>query len=206
MADTWRYVQAVSWAAVREFTVTEDHLKLLRHACLYSDYGEGYGAPAINPKRPYGNSDVERDIAEILDAPDSDWEWDEDDEYLDLTTEAREHFTRLHVETMLVLHIALGAARDPLRAPPPPAALPAQQPEEPTAPPQKARQAHRSHLPMTTIPASQLPSWRAASHPPAATAPAQPTTAVPAASRHRPVADGHLMTDPTRGRRPASRR
>lgn len=81
-------------------------------ACLsYWDYGEGYGAPAINPKKPYGNSDVERDIAEILDAPDSDWEWDEDDEYLDLTPGAREHFTRLHVETMIVLHIVL-AARD----------------------------------------------------------------------------------------------
>ena len=111
MADTRRYVEAVSWAAVSEFTVTEDHLKLLRHVYLYWDYGEGYGAPAINPKKPYGNSDVERDIAEILDAPDSDWEWDEDDEYLDLTPEARERFTRLHVETMIVLHIVLAAGQ-----------------------------------------------------------------------------------------------
>ena len=74
MADTRRYVEAISWAAVSEFTVTEDHLELLRHVHLYWDYGEGYGAPAIDPKRPYGNSDVERDIAEILEAPDSDWE------------------------------------------------------------------------------------------------------------------------------------
>jgi hypothetical protein len=28
VADTWPYVEAVSWAAVTEFTVTEDHLKL----------------------------------------------------------------------------------------------------------------------------------------------------------------------------------
>jgi hypothetical protein len=28
MADTRRYVEAVNWAAVREFTVTEDHLEL----------------------------------------------------------------------------------------------------------------------------------------------------------------------------------
>jgi hypothetical protein len=68
MADTWRYVQAVNWATLREFTVTEDHLKLLRHTHLYWDYGEGYGAPAINPKRPCGDSYVERSIAEILDA------------------------------------------------------------------------------------------------------------------------------------------
>ena len=109
MADTRRYVEAVNWAAVREFTVTEDHLELLRHVYLYWDYGEGCGAPAINPKRPYGNSDVERDIAAILDAPDSDWDQVEDDEYPDLTPEARERFTRLHVETMIVLHITLAA-------------------------------------------------------------------------------------------------
>ena len=109
MADTWRYVQAVNWATLREFTVTEDHLKLLRHTHLYWDYGEGYGAPAINPKRPYRDSYIERSIAEILDAPDSDWEWDEEGDYLDLTPEAREHFTRLHVETMIVLHIVVAA-------------------------------------------------------------------------------------------------
>ena len=103
------YVEAVSWAALTEFTVTEDHLKLLRHIHLYWDYGEGYGAPAINPKRPYVDSYVERSIAEILDAPDGDWEWDEEGEFLDLTPEAREHFTRLHVETMIVLHVTLAA-------------------------------------------------------------------------------------------------
>jgi hypothetical protein len=108
MADTRRYVEAVSWAAVREFTVTEEHLKLLRHIHLYWDYGEGYGAPAVNPKRPYGSSDVERDIAEILEAPDSDWEL-VDGEVLYPTPEAQERFTRLHVETMLVLHVTLAA-------------------------------------------------------------------------------------------------
>jgi len=111
MADTRRYVEAVNGAALTEFTVTENHLKLLQHVYLYWDCGEGYGAPAIDPKKPYGNSDIEQDIAEILDAPDSDWEWDEQDEYPDLTPETREHFTRLHVETMIVLHIVL-AARD----------------------------------------------------------------------------------------------
>ncbi len=109
MADTRRYVEAVSWAAISEFTVTENHLKLLRHARLHWDYGEGYGAPAIDPKRPYGNSDVELDIAEILDAPDSDWEL-VPGEVLYPTTEARERLTQLHVETMLVLHIMLAAS------------------------------------------------------------------------------------------------
>jgi hypothetical protein len=107
MADTRGNLEAVL-AAAGEFTVTEDHLRLLRHARLYWDYGEGYGAPAINPKRPYGNSYVERDIAEILEAPDSDWEW-QDGEKAYLTAEAEERFTRLHEETLIVLHIALTA-------------------------------------------------------------------------------------------------
>jgi hypothetical protein len=34
---------------------------------------------------------------------------DEEGDYLDLTPEAREHFTRLHVETMIVLHIVVAA-------------------------------------------------------------------------------------------------
>lgn len=56
MADTYRYVEAVNWTALKDFTVTEEHLKLPRHVHLYWDYGEGYGAPAINPKRPYGGT------------------------------------------------------------------------------------------------------------------------------------------------------
>lgn len=110
MADTRRHVEAVNWAALADFTVTEEHLKLLQHVYLDWIYGEGYGAPAINSKRPYGDSYVERSIAEILDAPDGDWVW-EDGIKAYPTPEAEERFTRLHVETMIVLHIVL-AARD----------------------------------------------------------------------------------------------
>lgn len=47
------------------FTVTDDHLKLLRRASVgWSDCE--FGAPEIDPKRPYGNSNVLGDIAEIL--------------------------------------------------------------------------------------------------------------------------------------------
>src|SRR5215471_7021054 len=73
MVEPWRLFDSIS--RVREFTVTEGHLRLLRHVWVDWDQGEGYGAPGISPKKPYGNSDVERDIAEILEAPDSDWEW-----------------------------------------------------------------------------------------------------------------------------------
>jgi hypothetical protein len=46
MIDTERLFDSLNQAG--EFTVTEDHLKLLRHLCdggLYWEPGEGYGAP-----------------------------------------------------------------------------------------------------------------------------------------------------------------
>lgn len=46
-------------------TITEDQVKLLNRMQVMWIDGE-YGAPAINPKRPYGNSAVESDICEIL--------------------------------------------------------------------------------------------------------------------------------------------
>lgn len=55
----------MAWDSPLRFTLTEDHIKLLRRAIVRWDDG----APAIDTKRPYGNSDVERDIAEILDHP-----------------------------------------------------------------------------------------------------------------------------------------
>jgi hypothetical protein len=87
--------------------VTEDHLKLHRHAWVDSwNPGEGYDSPGINPKKPYGNSYVERDIADIVDAPDEDWIY-EGGHKAHVTPEAEERFTRLHVETMVALQIVL---------------------------------------------------------------------------------------------------
>ena len=47
------------------FTLTADHLKLMRRFCIGWQTDE-FGAPEVDPKRPYGNSSVEYDIAEIL--------------------------------------------------------------------------------------------------------------------------------------------
>ncbi len=44
IAGTRRYIEAVNRAAARDFTVTRDHLVLLRHVYLYRDYGDGDGA------------------------------------------------------------------------------------------------------------------------------------------------------------------
>jgi len=47
------------------FELTENHIKLLKR--MYVGWQDcETGAPEINPKRPYGNSSVASDIAEIL--------------------------------------------------------------------------------------------------------------------------------------------
>jgi hypothetical protein len=48
-----------------EFELTEDHIKLLQR--MYVTWYDGeFGAPGIDCKRPYGNSDVYRDMNKIL--------------------------------------------------------------------------------------------------------------------------------------------
>jgi hypothetical protein len=53
-------------ATLEVFTLTEAHLKLLKRANVGWQDCET-GAPEIDPKRPYGNSSVYLDVAEILD-------------------------------------------------------------------------------------------------------------------------------------------
>jgi hypothetical protein len=105
MIDTERLFDELN--RTTEFTVTDDHLKLLRHICeLYWDPGEGYGAPFIGPKKPYGNSNVPQDVAEIVGAPDSDWERDQWDDARLLRADAEDRYLRLHVEAGMALKIA----------------------------------------------------------------------------------------------------
>ncbi len=64
----------------KHFRLTEAHLKLLRAARVDWD-GTEFGAPSIDCKRPYGNSDVYRDIGKILglqpEAPDGEFSIDQ---------------------------------------------------------------------------------------------------------------------------------
>lgn len=86
------------------FVVTDDHLKLLQHAYVGWEDCE-FGAPAIDCKRPYGNSSVYLDIAEILGIePEGD-----DDGYgeRDFTRDQKDAMRKFHVETQTVLQIAL---------------------------------------------------------------------------------------------------
>jgi hypothetical protein len=80
-----------------QFEITEDHIKLLRAAEVRWEDCET-GAPAIDCKRPYGNSWVWGDVAEILG-------WPIDDE--GLTDEQEDEARRLHQETETVLEIVL---------------------------------------------------------------------------------------------------
>jgi hypothetical protein len=52
---------------VSRFTVTDEHLRLLRRARISWEEAE-FGAPGINSKRPYGNSNVFADMGQHLEA------------------------------------------------------------------------------------------------------------------------------------------
>ena len=54
--------------AATEFVLTRDHITLLRHANVTWSPQE-WGGPQIDPKRPFGNGDLWKDVARILDWP-----------------------------------------------------------------------------------------------------------------------------------------
>jgi len=81
---------------VKEFEIKQEHITLLQHAYIgWNDCD--YGAPSIDPKRPYGNSCVEENIAEILG-------WTVGEE---LSEEQRELAYKLHQETKTALQICI---------------------------------------------------------------------------------------------------
>jgi hypothetical protein len=81
------------------FTVTEQHLALLKRANVRWEDCE-FGAPAIDCKRPYGDSDVLLDMSEILDL-------DITDKDGDRIPAVEAELTRIHKETGTALQIAL---------------------------------------------------------------------------------------------------
>jgi hypothetical protein len=101
MTDAETYYRKIR--NVTEFTVTEEHLKLLRRANVGWEDCE-FGAPAIDCKRPYGNSDVVADIGEILGYGEEYWQDPLTGEYNETIAN---NFAQLHAETGIVLQIAL---------------------------------------------------------------------------------------------------
>lgn len=86
------------------FTLTMNHLKLLSKAYVSWNDCE-YGAPEINPKRPYGNSDVESDIVRILGWAEETDKCPHCGEYLN--EDMLERAANIHRETQLALEIIL---------------------------------------------------------------------------------------------------
>lgn len=86
---------------ITEFEMKEEHLKLLQ--TMYVSWENGYdGAPAIDIKRPYGNSSVVYDVYEILHG--RRWDYDEDDE---MPESVYEEMLQWHIETQYALQIVL---------------------------------------------------------------------------------------------------
>jgi|CXWL01.1.fsa_nt_gi hypothetical protein len=85
---------------MKTFELTRDHIKLLRNAYVSWDNCE-FGAPCIDPKRPYGNSSVYPDMVRILGLKPS---YNEEGD-LDSDTEA--YLSDLHGELETALQIVL---------------------------------------------------------------------------------------------------
>lgn len=75
----------------KRFTLTADHITLLRAMWILWDDCE-FGAPAVDSKRPYGNSGVTDDMRELLPHR---------------ASESDEALTELHTSTQTALQIIL---------------------------------------------------------------------------------------------------
>lgn len=84
---------------MKRFTVTEQHLALIRQLSIRWSGGE-YGNPEIDPKRPYGNSDRARDVLTILGLRDP-------RDRVELSPEEEALAWRLHREVATALEILL---------------------------------------------------------------------------------------------------
>lgn len=83
------------------FTITEQHIKLLKRMYISWEDCE-FGAPSVDCKRPYGNGDVYRDIAEIIGIPLPDRDNGED-----FTESQFEQMDTLHAQMRTVLQIGV---------------------------------------------------------------------------------------------------
>ena len=88
---------------MKKFKLTKNHLKLLKRFEVSWQDCE-FGAPEIDPKRPYGNSDVLNDIHEILTGETICCVNSKRDE---LTEDEKEKYSKLHKEMETALQIIL---------------------------------------------------------------------------------------------------
>ena len=85
------------------FTLKKEHLSLLRKAQWYWEDAE-FGAPAIDCKRPFGNSNAIIDILEILDKENDDRPYYVDGFSDNEKAEAREVYEELLTAIQVILY------------------------------------------------------------------------------------------------------
>lgn len=90
---------------IEVFWVTEQHLKLMQSMNVGYNHRTEFGAPEIDPKRPYGNSSVYHDIADILGISPKGEEVEPG--YIEFTEAQKSEMLELHKETETALQIAL---------------------------------------------------------------------------------------------------
>lgn len=91
----------------QRFTITDDHIKLIRAANI-TWLGWEYGAPGVDPKCPYGNSAALTDIAQIINP---DFKSMREGAALDWLEDNTDRLERLHKETETVLRIGVQTGR-----------------------------------------------------------------------------------------------
>jgi hypothetical protein len=90
---------------MERFTLTLEHVALLKRMCVEWQDEPYDGAPAINIKRPYGNSSVWQDVAEIIGLQPA----EDDDGEKHWPKGTRERCMALHRETETALQVCLTA-------------------------------------------------------------------------------------------------
>jgi hypothetical protein len=97
---------------VETFELKEAHLKLLM-AASWDWNGAEFGAPTIDPKKPFGSSFPIRSICEILDVeyPDEDELLDQPEEYDRQCDELHKRFMPLHYSLLKALQVIFSTAK-----------------------------------------------------------------------------------------------
>lgn len=91
----------------KEFVLKEEHIKLLQNSHI--EFLDSYetGAAGIDQKRPYGNSSVYRDVAEILEIEDQ--MYDDDGDETESFDDLFDYCMNMHNETGTALQVIISS-------------------------------------------------------------------------------------------------
>ncbi len=95
------------WVNIKEFRVTEDHIKLLQKTIVNWD-SSCSGSPMIDPVQPYGTTCVQCDVAKILDIKPR---FSHKDKTVEYREDQVEYMEKIHKETQIALQIFLNTGK-----------------------------------------------------------------------------------------------